>query len=115
MVKKIERVEKARLAASIWATLENKNKVVQANPANQTQVGCFSVGQTPWDIAYDGQYIWVTNVGDGTVSKLLNGIRYIPDTPECAGIPPKPIPLGLAFDAANMWVSCPNVNAVGKM
>ncbi|HEY1271337.1 MAG TPA: hypothetical protein VGF08_05110, partial [Terriglobales bacterium] len=60
----------------------------------------FAVGTTPQNLAFDGANIWVTNLADGTVTKLrasdgeLQGTFSIGSSPN-----------DIVFDGANIWVS----------
>jgi len=59
-------------------------------------------------VAFDGANIWVTNWGDGTVSKLRASDGANLGTFAVGGDPN-----GVAFDGANIWVT--NSGTVSKM
>jgi len=61
-------------------------------------VGAFPVGNLPQGLAFDGTNLWVTNSGNGTVSKLsLSGATV-------GTYPVGAVPAYLAFDGMSMWV-----------
>jgi DNA-binding beta-propeller fold protein YncE len=78
----------------------------QAVPSGTIET--FPAGDSPWDLAFDGENIWVTNilfdgavtnVTDGFVTKLrasdgeILGRLFVLDNP-----------MGITFDGANVWV-----------
>src|SRR5262249_37733287 len=60
----------------------------------------FPVGDAPTNLAFDGSNIWVTNLGDGTVTKL----RASDGAPQGTFIIGQS-PQSLTFDGENIWVS----------
>ena len=75
----------------------------------------YSVGGSPQQIAFDGANIWVA-LGSGGVSKVVafgSNMGTISTTvvPCSSGS----VAVGLAFDGASVWGSCPALNAVSKM
>jgi DNA-binding beta-propeller fold protein YncE len=44
--------------------------VVKLRSSDGTNLGGFPTGAYPAGIAFDGAFIWVANVGSGTVSKM---------------------------------------------
>jgi hypothetical protein len=77
--------------------------------ANQVNTR-FKVGNNPNDVAFDGQSIWVTNGGDGTVTKLR------PSDGTVLGIfKVGALAYGIAFDGANIWVVNTGDNDVTKL
>jgi len=76
--------------------------------ANQTT--SFSVGLNPSGIAFDGASIWVTNYGDGTVTKLRASDGAIEDTFTVGKGP-----AAVAFDGGNIWVTNAGDNSVSKL
>ena len=68
-------------------------------PAAQTGA-TFTAGTQPNGLAFDGAHIWVTNFGDGTVTKLLaaDGTNFGTFT---VGTHPQKV----AFDGAYIWVT----------
>ena len=61
-------------------------------------------------MAFDGTNIWVVNVSDNTVSKLLASTGATVGT-----IPVGSQPVFIAFDGTNMWVSNRQSNTVSKI
>ena len=59
----------------------------------------FPTGADPYDIAYDGSSIWITNRSANTVSKLD------PLTGERTAFPTGAGPRGIAFDGTYVWVA----------
>ena len=76
--------------------------------ANQTT--SFTVGNSPNDVAFDGQNIWVTNGGDDTVTKLRPSDGTVLGTFNVGSQP-----YGIAFDGANIWVVNSGGNNVTKL
>jgi len=60
----------------------------------------FAVGNFPLRAAFDGSYVWITNFGDGTVTKL----RPNDGTQNVYSVGPNPT--GIAYDGASIWVAC---------
>ena len=59
----------------------------------------FAVGEIPRDLLYDGEFIWVANMGSDSVSKLtLDGL-------EVGEFPTGTLPQSLAFDGSHVWVA----------
>ena len=78
--------------------------------ANQTGIQ-FSVGSSPWGIAFDGANIWVANwVTSGTVTKLRAN-----DGANLGSFPVGSYPIAIAFDGANIWVANNAANTVTKL
>ncbi|MCX8251687.1 MAG: hypothetical protein OTJ98_07510, partial [Dehalococcoidia bacterium] len=65
--------------------------------------------RTPGDLAFDGENVWVTMVGENTVSKLDSDGQIIATYP--VGMTPRPI----AFDGEFMWVGNNSVSSVTKL
>ena len=60
----------------------------------------FSVGSTPYGVAFDGTNIWVANSGGNSVSKLLASTGAVVGT-----YPVGQNPYAIAFDGTNIWVT----------
>ncbi len=74
-----------------------------ANAVAQTQferTGIIPVGQTPTDIIFDGQRLWVANSADDTVQSIEPGTGRTG-----TAIPVGQEPLVLLFDGENVWVA----------
>jgi hypothetical protein len=65
------------------------------------------VGGFPSGAAFDSANIWVTNYGDGTVTKLRANDGAVLGT-----FTVEPAPTGVAFDGTNIWVSTFNNEGV---
>ena len=74
----------------------------EASPA---AVESFPVGRIPRDVIFDGQHIWVANMGSDSVSKLALDGQSVGEFP--AGT----LPQALAFDGSNLWVT----TAIGEV
>jgi hypothetical protein len=70
----------------------------------------FKVGKEPQDVAFDGRDIWVTNAGDGTVTKLRPSDGAVLGTFKVGALA-----YGIAFDGANIWVVNTGDNDVTKL
>ncbi|PYV37464.1 MAG: hypothetical protein DMG06_27990 [Acidobacteria bacterium] len=64
----------------------------------------------PEGLAFDGANIWVTNFGDGTVTKLRAS-----DGANQATFQVGASPVGVTFDGANIWVANGGAEAVTKL
>jgi DNA-binding beta-propeller fold protein YncE len=53
----------------IWVASYN-NDVTKLRASDGANMGTFTVGSSPYLLAFDGANIWVTNAGSGTVSKF---------------------------------------------
>jgi outer membrane lipoprotein-sorting protein len=62
--------------------------------------GVFPVGPLPSAIAFDGANIWVTNLGNATVTKMR-----VSDGTILGSYPSGASPYGIAFDGANIWIT----------
>ena len=60
----------------------------------------YTVGNGPVAAAFDGTNIWVTNLNDGTVSKVVVATGVV--TTPLAGLSG---PAGIVFDGTNLWVA----------
>ena len=60
-------------------------------------------GTVSWQlpvVLFDGANIWVTNSGDGTVSKIDAVSNVV-----AASVNVGAAPIGLAFDGSNIWIA----------
>ncbi len=71
--------------------------------ANRTATFTFAEAPGVFDVAFDGDNIWVTNssVSSNSVTKLRASDGTVLGTFPVAG----PNPAGVAFDGANIWVA----------
>lgn len=67
----------------------------------------FAVGTSPFNLAFDGANIWVTNEGSGTISELRAN-----DGGQVRTVPVGTNPKGIAYDGANIWVANGGTNNV---
>jgi len=74
------------------------------------QLAAFPVGSDPTGVAFDGADIWVTNWGNGTVTKLLAATGAVLGTFTVGSNP-----FGVAFDGANIWVANSGGGTVTKL
>src|SRR5688572_21757106 len=77
--------------------------------ANQSGAS-FAVGNQPYWAAFDGSHIWVSNAGDGTVTKLRTS-----DGANLGTFSVGPDPRAVAFDGKNIWVANFGSNSVSKL
>lgn len=70
----------------------------------------YGVGDSPRAICFDGTYIWVTNAGDHTVSKV-NAATGTVAPPIAVGDGPK----GTCFDGTYIWVANTGDDTVSKI
>jgi len=71
----------------------------------------YTVGEEPYDAAYDGTYLWVTNSAAGTISKFNpNDPRKLssPTMTTVSLTPPLPKSIVYDFDSNSIWVCCYN-------
>ena len=66
--------------------------------ASNGQIRRFPVGQQPYEMAYGGGYIWVTNSSDNTLLKLRLRDGQIEQT-----YATQSFPTGVLFDGTNVW------------
>jgi PEGA domain len=72
----------------------------------------FLVGSFPMAVVFDGSSIWVTNNGDGTVTKLrASDGALVMGSPFGVGT----TPIGVAFDGANIWVANNGDGTISKL
>ena len=69
----------------------------------------FTGGPSPFGVAYDGTYIWVTNNGSNTVSRF-NPVTGIRDDFTVGGNPQ-----GVAYDGTSIWVVNNGSNFISKV
>ena len=68
-------------------------------------VGTYNAGGNPYGVAFDGTYIWVTDLNSN--NSLANGVtKLLASSGATIGTyAVGSAPLGIAFDGANMWVA----------
>jgi DNA-binding beta-propeller fold protein YncE len=71
----------------------------------------YPTGNTPTKVAFDGNYVWVTNRGSNTVTRVdaFNGGR------PAETFPTGTAPGGLAFDGTYVWIANRNDNTVMRL
>jgi hypothetical protein len=80
--------------------------VVLVSPGLRAQTSVtYAVGAYPAGIAFDGVNIWVSNSGDGTVTKLLASTGATVGT----------YPVAALFDGVNIWVTNSRDGTVTKL
>jgi len=79
--------------------------VSRLRAADGISLGTFPVGAEPQFIAFDGENMWVTNMGTNNVTKLRNCDGALLGT-----FPVGNSPIGIAFDGANVWVNNHSAN-----
>ena len=70
----------------------------------------FSVGSSPFGVAFDGADVWVTNSSNNNVSKLRAS-----DGATLGTFSVGSSPVGVAFDGADVWVTNNGSNNVSKL
>ena len=70
-----------------------------------------TVGSTPVGVAFDGTYIWVTNNGSNSVSKINPATNTVTVPSVTVGTSPNAV----AFDGTNIWVTNQNSDSVSKI
>jgi predicted Ser/Thr protein kinase len=75
-----------------------------------THVASFAVGDRPQAVVFDGASIWVSNMGDNTVTKLTASDGTVRGTFTVGTAPD-----GLAFDGADIWVANSGSNNVTEL
>ena len=73
----------------------------------------FSVGTTPFGVAFDGANVWVVNGGDNDVEKLRANDGAVLGAFSVGQS--RASPRGLAFDGENVWVSNSGGNDVTEL
>ncbi|HEY9766216.1 MAG TPA: hypothetical protein V6C82_07615 [Chroococcales cyanobacterium] len=113
----------------LYVVNQNGNSVTEINRKTQQMNRTFNTGRNPWGIAAspDGLYIYVTNTGDGTVSRirLANGASEVVSVTSLSGTRIVNLnPMGVAVlkgsgASANSYYAFvanerPNTNAAGE-
>jgi ligand-binding sensor domain-containing protein len=101
----------------LWTANDFGYSISQIAPGagGGTVVSTTALSFSPWWIAFDGENIWTTGPSAGQVSVMstsspFSTLNYYQTCGSATSVP-----LGLAFDGANMWVGCEGVNLLGKM
>src|SRR5580704_18372801 len=81
--------------------------VSKLRASDGTVLGTFTVGGSPYGVAFDGQNIWVSGSPELFELRASDG--------KAVGFWPLTNGTGLAFDGANVWVAGYSVNKVGKL
>ena len=90
------RTSSVRFAFAIILSVLFLPAKAQPSPILQT----IPVGQLPWHLICDGPNIWVSNQGDGTVTKLRAN-----DGSNLGTFPVGSTPADLTFDGTNIWTA----------
>ncbi|HEY5176068.1 MAG TPA: hypothetical protein VII95_10955 [Terriglobales bacterium] len=100
---------------NMWTANGSNGTVARITPGG-TVSNSYPVGNSPQQVVFDGGNIWVTLGSGGRVAKVFafGGYRGTVSA-IIAPCSSAPVPVGLAFDGASVWTSCPTSNAVGKM
>jgi hypothetical protein len=89
----------------------NSNNVTKLRASDGANLGTFTVGISPFGVAFDGASIWVTNnTPSGTVTKLRAS-----DGATLGTFAVGSGPYGIVFDGANIWVTNQYSNSVSKL
>jgi YVTN family beta-propeller protein len=83
---------------AVWASSFEGNEVVQIDPNELTIVDSIATGANPDAIALGDGVLWVTNRGDGTVSRIDLATR------EAEVVDVGTAPAGIALDGDRVWV-----------
>jgi len=86
----------------------NAVAILRWYPVNRTAT--FTVGSLPTGVVFDGADMWVSNVGDGTVTKLRAN-----DGTSLGTFAVGNFPMGMVFDGANIWVAQNGSSSVTKL
>ena len=73
-------------------------------------LGTFAVGYIPGYVAFDGANVWVTNLGDNTVSKLRAS-----DGANLGTFSTGKFPWVITFDGTSIWIANISDNTVSKV
>jgi len=84
--------------------------VTKLRASDGKTLGTFEAGGGPYNVAFDGANIWVTNNGSKSVSKLRAS-----DGKTLGTFAVGNIPIGIAFDGANIWVANSSSGTVTKL
>lgn len=85
----------------IYALDEDNSSVYKIDYSSGSTVSTITVGSTPNDMEYDGAYIWVSNGGTGTLTRITvsdGATSTINQSPTWSDVGP------LAFDGVHLWV-----------
>jgi len=89
---------------NIWvASWGLGNGLTKIEPSSGTILGTYTVGKSPFGLAFDGGNIWVTNSADDTVSKVRASDGQVLFT-----VPAGPSPWGVVYDGEGVWVANSN-------
>jgi YVTN family beta-propeller protein len=72
-------------------------------------VATIPVGNYPYEVAFDGAHIWVTNYNENSVSKIDIVTNVV------ATVPVGTNPRGVAFDGVHIWVANSGEDTVSKI
>ncbi|PIW36401.1 MAG: hypothetical protein COW24_05575 [Candidatus Kerfeldbacteria bacterium CG15_BIG_FIL_POST_REV_8_21_14_020_45_12] len=94
----------------IWASDFANKKVLKIDPTSRAVVATITVGSGPRGLAYDGQYVWVANSTDNSISRINTSNSNI----QTVSVSPLgSTPRFLVFDGAKLWITFQN-NLVGN-
>src|SRR5207253_2333414 len=104
------------ISLSLLSILASLGFVILSSQAMAQQVDgrytiqSFPVGTWPTALAFDGANVWVTNLGDNTVTKLRAS-----DGVNLGTFRVGEYPAWITFDGTNVWVSNLNTDNVTKL
>ena len=98
---------------AMW-TLNSNGTVARITPGG-TVSNYYSVGGSPRQIAFDGTAIWVTLGPGGTKKIVAFGSTMGTVSTNVGPCSSGSVAVGLAFDGASIWGSCPPTNNVQRM
>ncbi len=94
---------------SAWSQANpNQIAILKWYPANTSAQ--FSVGRSPWGVAFDGSNVWVSNFSSDTVIKLRASDGSLLGTFKTGNGP-----TAMAFDGENLWVANSGSDSVSKI
>jgi|ERR1700691_4181778 len=102
---------------NLWVACHDSNVVAEVSTSTGGVLQTVPVGQGPLSVVYDGEtgetngpFVWVTNSGGGTVSKISLTTFTAPP-----GFSAGSEPYGMVFDGLFIWVTNPGVGTVTKL
>jgi DNA-binding beta-propeller fold protein YncE len=93
----------------MWIANQGTGTVSKLRASDGTVLGTFTVGGSPYGVAFDGENIWVSG------SPELFELRATDGKTLGFWDPPGTNTAGVAFDGANVWIAGYNDSKVGKL
>src|SRR5688572_8073227 len=83
----------------------------------QTALDCILVGDSPWAVAFDGAFMWVTNGVSNFMSKIDIATNTVVAKVDISppGRAAESNSAGVAFDGTFIWVAMGNIHTVCKI